>query len=246
MESTANWLTWTPEGKIVFAESIEGDAAAATVDPASARNRSSLARPGTGFRCLWGTNLSLARDGKISAIIRSSLSDPPEIGPAQSATAAKSPIATLASNRLGVLPRASIGKTMATTFRAGSSIPRFRSLEKISHDCEVHGGPGAAVQSECASGGLRIAMSGTGYLFSSPNPRGSFGQGEASRAQTPRFRLRRFRDVLAGVDEALRIAPIDPDRLGLAGWSYGGFMTMWAHADQPLQSRHGGAGIANY
>ena len=57
------------------------------------------------------------------------------------------------------------------------------------------------------------------------NPRGSFGQGQAFTGANVRdFGYGDFRDVLAGLDEALRAAPLDPNRLGLTGWSYGGFM----------------------
>jgi len=82
-----------------------------------------------------------------------------------------------------------------------------------------------------------IALAGSGYFVFQPNPRGSFGQGEAfTRANVRDFGYGDFRDVLAGVDEALRVAPIDPDRLGLSGWSYGGFMTMWG-VTQPTASK---------
>src|SRR5258708_40117936 len=68
-----------------------------------------------------------------------------------------------------------------------------------------------------------------GYLVLAPNPRGSFGQGEAfTGAKVKDFGYGDFKDILAGVDEAIGVAPIDPNRLGIAGWSYGGFMTMWA------------------
>ena len=81
-----------------------------------------------------------------------------------------------------------------------------------------------------------------------PNPRGSFGQGEAfTRANVKDFGYGDFRDILAGVDEALRVAPIDPDRLGLTGWSYGGFMTMWGVTQTDrFKAAMAGAGISNY
>jgi len=79
MKATANWLAWTPEAKIVFGESVEGDAAVATVDPASGRIDSLWRGQEQVSAGSWGTNISLARDGKTSALIRSSFSDPPEI-----------------------------------------------------------------------------------------------------------------------------------------------------------------------
>src|SRR5207302_1668453 len=40
MKATANWLAWTPEGKIVFGETVDGDSGVAMVDPANGRNDS--------------------------------------------------------------------------------------------------------------------------------------------------------------------------------------------------------------
>ena len=68
-----------------------------------------------------------------------------------------------------------------------------------------------------------------GYAIFLPNPRGSFGQGEAFAAGNVRdLGHGDLRDDLAGIDAVERVAPIDDKRLGITGGSYGGFMTMWA------------------
>jgi dipeptidyl aminopeptidase/acylaminoacyl peptidase len=68
-----------------------------------------------------------------------------------------------------------------------------------------------------------------GYALFLPNPRGSFGQGEAFTAANVRdFGYGDLRDILAGIKATERAAPIDEARLGITGGSYGGFMTMWA------------------
>jgi dipeptidyl aminopeptidase/acylaminoacyl peptidase len=81
-----------------------------------------------------------------------------------------------------------------------------------------------------------------------PNPRGSFGQGEAfTRANVKDFGYGDWRDDLSGLDAAINAAPIDPNRLGLFGWSYGGYMAMWAESQT---TRFGaivaGAGVVNW
>jgi dipeptidyl aminopeptidase/acylaminoacyl peptidase len=87
-----------------------------------------------------------------------------------------------------------------------------------------------------------------GYYVLLPNPRGSFGQGEAfTRANVKDFGHGDLRDVLRGVDAALQAAPIDPARVGLIGWSYGGYMTMWAVTQTDrFKAAVAGAGIANW
>src|SRR3989442_10541100 len=114
---------------------------------------------------------------------------------------------------------------------------------------EVHGGQGAAVQSKWPdSGHFAIALAGADYFVFQPNPRGSFGQGEAfTRANVRDFGYGDLRDILSGVDEALKIAPIDSNRLGLTGWSYGGYITLWAvNQTSRFKTPIGGAGIPNY
>jgi len=56
-----------------------------------------------------------------------------------------------------------------------------------------------------------------------------------------------LRDILAGVDAVLARFPVDPKRLGITGWSYGGYMTMWAVTQtERFRAAVAGAGIANW
>ena len=67
----------------------------------------------------------------------------------------------------------------------------------------------------------------SGYFVLLPNPRGSYGGGEAfTLANVNDFGYGDMRDIEAGVDAAVKAAPIDPNRTGIIGWSYGGYMTM--------------------
>ena len=81
-----------------------------------------------------------------------------------------------------------------------------------------------------------------------PNPRGSYGGGEAfTQANVNDFGYGDLRDIEAGVDAAVKAAPIDPNRTGIIGWSYGGYMTMWAVTQTTrFKAAVAGAGIANW
>ncbi len=114
----------------------------------------------------------------------------------------------------------------------------------------VHGGPAAAAQSQWGGRGSLsgTAFSALGYFVLEPNPRGSYGQGEAFTAANRRdFGYGDLRDIVAGVDTVLAKLPVDPDRVGLTGWSYGGFMTMFAVTQtNRFKAAVAGAGIANW
>jgi dipeptidyl aminopeptidase/acylaminoacyl peptidase len=115
---------------------------------------------------------------------------------------------------------------------------------------DVHGGPAAAVVGQWgARGGISAqGLSAMGYFVLLPNPRGSFGQGEEfTEANRKDFGYGDLRDILAGVDAATARYPIDPGRVGLTGWSYGGFMTMLAVTQtQRFKAAVAGAGISDW
>lgn len=113
----------------------------------------------------------------------------------------------------------------------------------------VHGGPSAAVIPHWPSVGYGAApFSALGYFVFMTNPRGSFGEGEAFvQANRKDFGYGDLRDTLAGVDAVEKMAPVDDHRLGLTGWSYGGFMSMFAPTQtQRFRAVVAGAGIANW
>jgi dipeptidyl aminopeptidase/acylaminoacyl peptidase len=113
-----------------------------------------------------------------------------------------------------------------------------------------HGGP--AYQYQPSFGTTRFfhptSFSRRGYFVFLPNPRGSYGQGEEfTRGNVRDFGYGDLRDILAGVDEVLRSYPVDPSRLGVTGWSYGGYLTMWTVTQtNRFRAAVAGAGIANW
>jgi dipeptidyl aminopeptidase/acylaminoacyl peptidase len=107
----------------------------------------------------------------------------------------------------------------------------------------VHGGPSAS-----AGPPRSFAWSDLGYFELSPNPRGSFGQGEKFvQANIKDFGYGDLSDILAGVDAVEKKVSIDDHRLGLTGWSYGGFMSMFAETHtHRFASIVAGAGISDW
>ncbi|MDP9158838.1 MAG: prolyl oligopeptidase family serine peptidase [Acidobacteriota bacterium] len=94
----------------------------------------------------------------------------------------------------------------------------------------VHGGPAAAALAHWPAAFDNIGLlSSLGYFVLYPNPRGSFGQGELfTQGNVKNLGYGDLRDIEAGVKYVSMNMPVDPARIGITGWSYGGFMAMWA------------------
>jgi len=72
-------------------------------------------------------------------------------------------------------------------------------------------------------------LAASGFTVVYTNPRGSTGYGRTvSAAVTDDWGGKDFEDILAGLDAAIARGGIDPERLGVGGGSYGGYMTNWA------------------
>lgn len=112
--------------------------------------------------------------------------------------------------------------TYPVNYQAGTKVPLILN---------VHGGP-AGVFSQTFIGGRGVYPLATfashGYAILRPNPRGSSGYGtEYRRANAKDWGGADYQDLMAGVDKTIEMGVADPERLGVMGWSYGGFMTSW-------------------
>jgi dipeptidyl aminopeptidase/acylaminoacyl peptidase len=74
-----------------------------------------------------------------------------------------------------------------------------------------------------------VLLSAAGYACLMPNPRGSIGRGHAfAQGVIGDGGGVDFRDIMSGVDHCIAEGIADPERLGIAGLSYGGYMAAWA------------------
>jgi dipeptidyl aminopeptidase/acylaminoacyl peptidase len=91
----------------------------------------------------------------------------------------------------------------------------------------VHGGPTGRWSDSFEPWGQLLASRGYAVLY--PNVRGSTGYGnrfvEMNRGD---WGGGDFKDVMAGVDAVIARGVADPAKLGIGGWSYGGYMAAWA------------------
>ena len=95
--------------------------------------------------------------------------------------------------------------------------------QKVPLVVNVHGGPRGQFTDTYSP--LTNLLLGQGWAVLITNPRGSTGYGVAfEAANKDDMGNGDYLDIMMGVDEAIRTAPVDPDRMALIGYSYGGEM----------------------
>jgi dipeptidyl aminopeptidase/acylaminoacyl peptidase len=109
----------------------------------------------------------------------------------------------------------------------------------------IHGGPTGRWSDAIETWGQLLATHGYAVFY--PNIRGSVGYGqkfvEANRGD---WGGGDFKDVMAGVKDLVDRGIADPNRLGIGGWSYGGYMAEWAITQtNDFKVAVSGAGMAN-
>jgi len=114
---------------------------------------------------------------------------------------------------------------------------------------QIHGGPLEAWPDGWQGSWANWAelLAAHGYAVFMPNPRGSDGEGDAfATAVVDDWGGKDFQDILDGVAALEARGIVDPNRMAIGGWSYGGYMSAWAagHSD-PFKAAIDGAGITD-
>ena len=250
MKMSASWLAWSADSaNIIFAGIADGGSVIARMD-AGARGTTELWRGEERVSdAPYDSNISLARDGRTSAAVRQSFTQPPEVWVGAIGNW------TQVTHRNSGLQQA-WGKSVSLHWTADAgrvqgwlTYPRdFDPSKKYPLVVRVHGGPSWSIVPYWPTRwDFSMALPSQGYFVLQPNPRGSYGQGEKFTAANRKdWGGGDFQDILAGVDEAIKSAPIDPQRVGITGWSYGGYMTMWGVTQtNRFRAAVAGAGISN-
>jgi len=234
--------------RIVFAANVDGNSGFGSVSATGGEPQILWTGEEVASTDAWQPGGSFSRDGTVSAVIRQSARTPPEvwagpIGKWKQITQVNS----------GIEP--AWGKMRNIHWQSGDTrvqgwlmLPKdFSAGKKYPLVVSVHGGPSSACVSPWGEG-ITGAASAMAYFVLCPNPRGSYGQGEAfTQANIKDFGGGDYRDIMAGIDAVTSEYPIDPRRIGIRGHSYGGYMTMWAETQtQRFAAAVAGAGLSDW
>jgi dipeptidyl aminopeptidase/acylaminoacyl peptidase len=251
LKATASWLVWSADSKkLLMAEYVDGASAIHEIntDGSTGNTRDTFFK-GSILSGGYGMQFSIASDDETIALIQESFHKAPEVWAGKFGEWKQ-----ITHSNDGM--RAAWGKSVSLhwTTEAGKvqgwlTYPLdFDPAKKYPLVVQVHGGPSWAVTPAWPRRWDAVALASQGYFVLQPNPRGSYGQGEKfTAANVKDFGYGDFRDILAGVDEAIKTAPIDAERLGITGWSYGGYMTMWGVTQtNRFHAAVAGAGLSDW
>jgi dipeptidyl aminopeptidase/acylaminoacyl peptidase len=157
------------------------------------------------------------------------------------------------------LPQLPLGQTTPVQWKSTDSreieglltLPvGYKTGERIPLLVVVHGGPTGVFVQNCivARGPYPIPVfASKGYAVLRCNIRGSSGYGKEFRyANYNDWGGGDYRDIISGVDALIEQGIADPDRLGVMGWSYGGYMTSWTITQtKRFKAASVGAGVTN-
>ena len=242
MEYNASALRWIAPGRMLILAHHTGSRLLASLDTETGKV-TPLVGDGENL-----SGLTISRNGATAAVVRQSFTQAPEIW-------AGAPHARARSTDVNARGPQFSGRAVSLTWKSEAYdvqgwliYPRdYHPGRKYPMVTVIHGGPSS--QSVPSYTGTFVSpLTANGYFVFEPNPRGSYGHGEAfTAANVKDFGGGDWRDDLAGVDAAIATGLIDANRLGLAGWSYGGYMAMWAETQTTrFKAIVAGAGIVNW
>jgi dipeptidyl aminopeptidase/acylaminoacyl peptidase len=222
---------WSPDGKRIYFSEAKGTGTQLYVMDIAANRIDEIK---TTAAVIGGINLN--KNGTVFGFTRQTSDTPPDVY--ISSVNEFAPVQITRVNADMQMP--AIGKTEVIRWKSkdGKDIEGlltypvgYQAGQRVPLILNIHGGPAGVFQQTFLAGrGVYplATFSSRGYAILRPNPRGSSGYGvEFRRANTKDWGFGDYQDLMTGVDRVIEMGVADPERLGVMGGSYGGFMTSW-------------------
>ena len=217
---------WTPDGRSLFyLASDSGMSQLARVQVPSGRVESVTA----GKRVIY--NFSVSQDSRLAAICHSDPVTPNDVFLLDLGNDRERRLTNVNQEFLATVE---LSEPECFTAQSGEATvegwilrpPGYFPYPKTPAVLEIHGGPTLMYGYRFSFEFHLLSANNITVVYS--NPRGSMGYGQAfTAAIRGNWGDQDFADVMNAIDEAVMRGGIDPDRLGVAGGSYGGFMVNW-------------------
>ncbi len=231
-------FVWSPDGKSLYM--IADEQARSSVfmgnvaDGIQAVPRKILGKGSQG-------NLQIGKDGNTLVFLQQSLTMPAEICTAQRDGSQMRQITSVNRSLVDEIdfpvPEEIWWKGAADAQVHGWLIkpPKYQAGTKYPFLLLIHGGPQGAWEDSFHYRWNPVLFAAQGYVVLAANPRGStsFGQGFTDEISGD-WGGKAYQDLMNGVDHLIGMGLVDPQRMGAAGGSYGGYMVNWilGHSDR--------------
>jgi len=220
-----NAYAWLPRGDALLLQGELGTRSALWVQPLQG-----AARVLDLGDVLPGNDLSVAKNGEI-AFVGSTKAHPDELYVMASANAKPRRLTDVNA----FVDKLDLGRTEPVQWKGDDGLDEdgvltypvgYRKGTKYPLVLVIHGGPEGA--STVRFSQLPQLLAAAGFLVFQPNYRGSINLGDAYQHAIYRDTGEGpGKDVMAGLAAVEKLGIVDKDRIGVSGWSYGGYMTTW-------------------
>jgi len=227
-------LRWTEDDLILFLGEVRGQSFLFEVGAAGGRGR-----PLAGGGCQ-STGFTLDAEAKTAVVLSASVNSPGDLYHVEVGADGRAPRQLTCHNQayLKEHPPARMEKFWIE--RAGLKIecrqwfpPDFDPARQYPLVLDVHGGPNGAFYDSFVP--VQQVLATSGYLVLAVNPCGSSTYGsDFMMAVLGDWGGEDYLDLMAAVDQVAARPYVDGARLGVHGYSYGGFMSSWiiGHTDR--------------
>jgi dipeptidyl aminopeptidase/acylaminoacyl peptidase len=246
-------LGWSGDGRALIVQETHGTVVRVSTLPADGGPPTLVSPPDLNI----GGGATLNRDATVIAFAHSWSEKAPEAYVARLQPFAATQVSHVQT--IEQLAHAPLGRTEVIQWKApdGLSVEGLLTYpagytkgNRVPLLVIVHGGPtGVFTQSFVGMPNPYPipVFAARGYAVLRCNVRGSSGYGRKFRyANYQDWGGGDYRDIMSGVDHVISMGVADPDRLGIMGWSYGGYMTSWVITQtKRFKAASVGAGVTN-